>query len=104
MAGRKKITKTILVRSQGRVAIPKKISLSLGIAAGTTLNFIEPRSKFEKEVTVQPQDRVVIPIEIRGALDIVPDTPLVFSLNADKSITVNILNEQNFFSIVVIEP
>lgn len=99
-AVKNKLTKTILVRSEGRIVIPKKISLHFGIFEGAVLNFVEPKSGIERKVTVQPSDRVVIPLEIREALDIVPDSTLVFLVDDENTLKVTTLKDDNFFLIV----
>jgi len=95
------MTKTILVRSQGRIIIPQKISLYMNIWEGTTLTFIEPKSKFEKKGTVQLSGRVVIPNEIRAILDIVPNTTLFLAVNDKRSMTAKTLVEKKIFLIKV---
>jgi AbrB family looped-hinge helix DNA binding protein len=78
--------KTVLVRSGGRIVVPKKIADDVGILEGTVLTFEDSKSKFSKKVVVQPSGRVVIPLEIRESFDIGDGTPLFLIVPANGTI------------------
>lgn len=97
----KSLIKTVLVRSDGRIVIPKKIADTIGIIEGTAVTFEDLKNKFSKKVIVQPSGRVVIPLEIRETLDINEGMPLFFIVHPGGNILTIKTPSGELFHIIV---